>query len=150
MKSGHTQMCPDFFLASPFVNMDVDCQDYSEFHPHEKAIGWKKFSFRRQICEKWAFLEVVDCQRFAFSLHFSSLLKLCFEGVRAMLWGSHLWQMSGSKATNGKVKSHKWHAKRLEMAIQEAENGRTMRQSIGFIFLEWTNKLTKICRGFSK
>ena len=91
------------------------CQENSEFCPLKTGyfLKWKRFWGEKR--QKSTFSEVVDYQRLPFSWHFFDAWKRCFWVVKAMLWASHLWQMSGSYAANDTVKGHKWHPQRPQM-----------------------------------
>ena len=142
-----------FFPFFPFYSAIVlVCQNNSEFHPHEKAIGWKKYSFagiyaknerfqKSLIIKDFRFLYIFSgCESYAFGLS-----ELCFEALTCGKWAAQMPLMTRSKATNDNLRSHKWQI--LRQKVKEEECGG--KYSLHNSFLDWARKLTKICRAFS-
>ena len=124
------------------------CQTNSEFLPTKTRIFLKQTRLWLENSQKSESPQTPDNQQLPFSLHFSKWWKLCFWAAKDRFWASHLWHMSASKATNERVKDHKWQPQRGTMTIPLHENRDEKEQkSLFFMFSvpEWKTKPAKIC-----
>ena len=81
------------------------------------------------------------CQSYAMRLS-----KLWNELVTAMLWGRQMPQVSGSKHSYERLRCHMWQFRRGKIGKLKQKS----RYLTRFSFLDWTEKLARICNGNSE
>ena len=143
-------MLRKWMLAIDWVSF---CQNYSEFHPHEKALGWKKISFVGKYAKNEHFRKslIVSDFRFSYILltrksYAFGLSFVAFEPVKDKEWGRQKPQVSGSDATYDTLRSRKWQIYWQKVKVEKRKSNFSLHNS----FLDWTEKLTSFCSGFSE
>ena len=119
----------------------------------KQASFWSGKDFGAKMAKIWRFRKSLIVSHFRFLYIFSTcksyafgLSFVAFEAVKDKEWGRQKPQMSVSKATYDTLRSHKWQIFRLKVKAKKHESNFFLHIS----FLDWTEKLTSFCSGFSE